>query len=197
MSSSPPKSWSLLLDFSNAFNNISVESMFAQIPWRIPSIATWMESCYSCQPVLHLGQDSILSCVGVQQGDPLGPQGFALTLHPLIEKISAEVPGLSLNVWYLDDMVPQWANLRMLVLLWNRRVQPLVYTSLPDPLPNRYARQKGVVSAYTSSCFSGMYLWAAAVATVTHANYYVIIRARQYTQSTVPLKSRGIMSKRH
>ena len=31
--------------------------------------------------------------------------GFALTQHPLIEKISAEVPGLSLNAWYLDDGV--------------------------------------------------------------------------------------------
>ena len=39
----------------------------------------------------------------MQQGDPLGPLGFALTLHPLVEKVKAEVPGLSLNVWYLDD----------------------------------------------------------------------------------------------
>ena len=62
-----------------------------------------MESCYSCQPFLLLGKDSIRSCCGVQQGNALGPLGFALTLHPLIEKIKAELPGLTLNAWYLDD----------------------------------------------------------------------------------------------
>ena len=40
---------------------------------------------------------------GVQQGDPLGPLGFALALHPIIERIQAEVPGLLANAWYLDD----------------------------------------------------------------------------------------------
>ena len=62
-----------------------------------------MESCYSCQPILHLSQDSILSCCGVQQGDPLGSLGFALTFQPLLEKLKAVVSGLSLSVWYLDD----------------------------------------------------------------------------------------------
>ena len=38
-----------------------------------------MESCYSSQTLLHLGKDSICSCCGVQQGDPLGLMGFALT----------------------------------------------------------------------------------------------------------------------
>ena len=102
-SSSINQRWTLLLDFSNAFNCINREAMFAEIRHRIPSLSAWMESCYACQPFLLLGTDSIRSCVGVQQGDPLGPLGFALTLHPLIEKIRAEVPGLLLNAWYLDD----------------------------------------------------------------------------------------------
>ena len=74
-----------------------------EIRRRSPTISTWMESCYSCQPFLLLGKDSIRSCCGVQQGDPLGSLGFALTLHPLIEMIKAELPGLTLNAWYLDD----------------------------------------------------------------------------------------------
>ena len=44
----------------------------------------------------------ILCCCGVQ-GDPLGPLGFALVLHSVIEKIKESVPGLLINVWYLDD----------------------------------------------------------------------------------------------
>ena len=67
LSSSPPSScWSLLLDFSNPFNNLSWEPMFVHIHQRIPFIAAWMESCYSSQPILHLGQDCILPCCGVQ-----------------------------------------------------------------------------------------------------------------------------------
>ena len=59
--------------------------------------------CYGTQPLLHLGDWTIRSRNGVQQGDPLGPLGFALALHPIIEKIREEVPDLKINVWYLDD----------------------------------------------------------------------------------------------
>ena len=31
------------------------------------------------------------------------PARFALTLHPIIKRIKAEVPFLALNAWYLDD----------------------------------------------------------------------------------------------
>ncbi len=43
---------------------------------------------------LHLGY------CGAQQGDPLGPLGFALTLHPIVNRIRSS---LTLNAWYLDD----------------------------------------------------------------------------------------------
>ena len=49
-----------------------------------------------------MGNDAILCQSGVQQGDPLGPLGFALTLQPMIEH-KEEVPGLNINAWYLDD----------------------------------------------------------------------------------------------
>ena len=60
-------------------------------------------SCYSGQPFLHLGSDTILSCCSVQQDDPLGPLGFAHTHHPIMEHIRTVVANLTLNVWYLDD----------------------------------------------------------------------------------------------
>ena len=85
-------------------DNISHEAMFVELRSRLPGLSAWMESCYSCQPFLHLGKDTIHSCCGVQQGDPLGPLGFALTLHPIVERIKAEVRyTLALNAWYLDD----------------------------------------------------------------------------------------------
>ena len=95
--------WTLLLDFTNAFNSISRQTMFGEFRRHLPGLSAWMESCYSGQPLLLLGKDIIHSCCGVQQGDPLGPLGFALTLHPIIKRIRAEVPSLALNAWYLDD----------------------------------------------------------------------------------------------
>ena len=77
--------------------------MFVEVREHIPGLAAWLESFYSSQPLLHLGSDTILSCCGVQQGDPLGPLGFAITLQPIVERIKAEVPGLILNSWYLGD----------------------------------------------------------------------------------------------
>ena len=77
--------------------------MFQEVRSRLPSMAAWIEFSYGSQPILLFGDFQLLSCTGVQQGDPLGPLCFALTLHPLIERIQSAVPDLCLNAWYLDD----------------------------------------------------------------------------------------------
>ena len=103
MSSTPPdQRWFLLLDFQNAFNSINRELMFEEIRHCIPSPSAWMEACYS-QHLLQLHLDTIHSCCVVQQSDSLGPLGFALTLHPVVERNKAEVPSLTLNAWFLND----------------------------------------------------------------------------------------------
>ena len=73
----PGERWTLLLDFSNAFNSISRSCMFEEIRARIPSMAAWMESSYGIHPILRFGNHTIGSQCRVQQGDPLGPLGFA------------------------------------------------------------------------------------------------------------------------
>ena len=44
-----------------------------------------------------------MSPSGVQQGDPLGPLLFALTLQPVLEQVDAACAEAPL-VWYMDDM---------------------------------------------------------------------------------------------
>ena len=77
--------------------------MFRELRLRIPGVSAWMEACYHTQPPLFLGSYSIHSCCGVQQGDPLGPLGFSVTLQSMVERIKSEVPSLKINSWYLDD----------------------------------------------------------------------------------------------
>ena len=58
---SPELKWALLLDFSNAFNNVTRESMFHEVRARIPSMSAWLEMYYGAQPLLQFGDYTILS----------------------------------------------------------------------------------------------------------------------------------------
>ena len=88
----------LLIDYANAFNSIDLSLMFSSIRQHLPSLSAWFESCYGSRT------DPLLAA-HIQQGDPLGPLGFTLTLQPLIELLSSSVPSLRLILWYLDDSV--------------------------------------------------------------------------------------------
>ena len=99
----PDDRYTLFVDFSNAFNSINRTVMFREVRSRIPAMAPWIECSYGSQPILLLDDQPILSCCGVQQGDPLGPLRFSLVLQPIKEKIKEAVPGILTNAWYLDD----------------------------------------------------------------------------------------------
>ena len=95
--------FTLLVDFSNAFNSIDRAALFKEVRYRLQQIAAWTECSYGSQPILLLDDCPIYSCCEVQQGDPLGPLGFALVLQPVIENIKEEVPSFLINVWHLND----------------------------------------------------------------------------------------------
>ncbi len=93
------------IDLSNAFNRVSRRAMLTLVRKYFPRLTKWIEWCYTQNSILSYANWEILSCEGVQQGDPLGPLLFSLVLHEIIKKINITCPDLLLNKWYLDDGV--------------------------------------------------------------------------------------------
>ena len=90
----------LQVDCANAFNSIDRASMLRAVTDSIPTLSRWAWFSYGEHTPLFCGSSTISSQQGVQQGDPLGPLFFALTLQSLITRLP---PSLRVNCWYLDD----------------------------------------------------------------------------------------------
>ena len=97
----------LKIDFANAFNTVDRITFLKECRLRFPSLAPWVEWCYTEPSRLMFGDRLVSSESGVQQGDPLGPLLFALALQPLLAKVKADHAGSGLDLVfaYLDDCV--------------------------------------------------------------------------------------------
>ena len=98
-----PDKWVLQLDLQNAFNRVNRSSMLAEVARVIPECLSWAVSCYGTPSHLQFGNSVLSSSSGVQQGDPLAGDLFAVSLQPVIEIIEGEVPTLAAHVWLHDD----------------------------------------------------------------------------------------------
>ena len=63
-----------------------------------PTVFPFVHSAYSSPSLLHYDSNTIPSAEGVQQGDPLSPLLFWLTILPLIQALKSEY-----KVFYLVD----------------------------------------------------------------------------------------------
>lgn len=87
------------LDFANAFNSIRRDCMLEAVQSQCPAIYSFVYSNYATPSTLLWGDKCISSGDGVQQGDPLGPLLFCLTLHQHGLRLKSQF-----SVLYLDDV---------------------------------------------------------------------------------------------
>jgi hypothetical protein len=98
----PKDSVIALIDFQNAFNQISRQTILDHLLLHFPAIVPWYQFTYGCSPLLFVGREWLLSKAGVQQGDPLSPLFFAIALQPLLLEIQQKFK-VSVSA-YLDDL---------------------------------------------------------------------------------------------
>ena len=86
------------LDMKNAFNTVRRDHFLEVCSSRAPSILRLASTVYATSSHLVIGNETILSETGVQQGDPLGPVLFALAVVEIARSVRSPI-----NIWYLDD----------------------------------------------------------------------------------------------
>ena len=86
------------LDFCNAFNSIRWDKMLECVQDLAPDLFAYVHSAYSAPSSLFWGDKILHSAEGLQQGDPLGPLLFCLSIHHLCTQLKSE-----LCIFYLDD----------------------------------------------------------------------------------------------
>jgi hypothetical protein len=86
----------LNIDFSDAFNTLRRERTFAVIRKEMPEFFPFTYSCYSSQSFIRFDQYTLLSDEGTQQGAPLGPLLFFLTIITLVKQIRSQC-----NIWMM------------------------------------------------------------------------------------------------
>src|SRR6218665_3058935 len=87
------------LDFSNAFNTLRRDSLLEAVARNIPELYSFAHASYSCKPILRHVKNIIRSEEGTQQGHPMGPLEFCITIHPILLQLISE-----LKVAFLDDL---------------------------------------------------------------------------------------------
>jgi hypothetical protein len=87
------------LDFRNAFNTLRRDALLEATQSILPELFTFVTSAYSASSILQFGGEEISSSEGVQQGDPVGPLLFSMTIQPLLTNCASE-----LRIGYLDDI---------------------------------------------------------------------------------------------
>src|SRR5688572_21665981 len=85
------------LDFANAFNTLRRDSLLEAVARDIPELYRFAHASYSCKPMLRHEPNIMRSEERTQQGDPMGPLEFCITVQPILLNLKSE-----LKVAFLD-----------------------------------------------------------------------------------------------
>ena len=88
----------LKIDMRIAFNSLRRDSFFSVACVRTPGLYNFLWQVYSSPTRLVFGEQGFASETAIQQGDPIGPALFALSVDEAAQGFQSEF-----NVWYLDD----------------------------------------------------------------------------------------------
>ena len=98
LQSMPSNHLLLKLDFRNTFNSMRRDKMLLAVRETARELFDFVNAAYEHPSFLFCGDHTLESAEGVQQGDPLGPLLFCLTIQPLLLKLQS-----TFSVFYLDD----------------------------------------------------------------------------------------------
>ena len=99
LTSMPNDSVLVKLDFSNAFNCLRRDRILKTIADQMPGLYRFCWLFYGNATALRFGDNTVWSAEGVQQGDPLGPLLFCLTIQPQLRSLSSDLVAA-----YMDDV---------------------------------------------------------------------------------------------
>ena len=71
-------------NFRNAFNTLRRDSILEAIHATLPEVYSYEYASYASSSRLSFADNIMSSDEGIQQGDPIGPLLFCLTLHPVL-----------------------------------------------------------------------------------------------------------------
>ena len=80
------------------FNSLRRDSFLSVSRVSTPGLYNLLRQAYSSLTRLFFGEEGFASEIGIQQGDPIRPALFALSVDEAARGVQSE-----LNVWYLDD----------------------------------------------------------------------------------------------
>ena len=89
----------LLIDASNAFNNLNRQATLMNVQSLCPAFAATLVNTYRLEPSLFIDGETIQSREGTTQGDPLAMSMYAIGILPLILRLKH----LASQIWYADD----------------------------------------------------------------------------------------------
>ena len=114
--------WAVLkVDLRNAFNTVDRLAVLKGALEYAPAAYNYLKYAYQGEAPLYVGESILASQTGTHQGCPLGPLGFALAIHPILQAVNQQGQ-LTWSSWYLDDGIMLGSATQLLNAL--RALQP-------------------------------------------------------------------------